>query len=166
MSKSSNENASHTHSHDHDHSHGFDPTNMTVEEIVEQSLMLLKEAGFKITNKRREIIEIFAENQNYQTAKFVYQTLSKKYPTMSYNTTYRNLYDFVERGILESTEYNQEQLFRISCGTHHHHHFICTECGKTLPIHLCPMGAVESELKDVEIEEHRFEVFGKCSQCK
>lgn len=152
--------------HDHNHSHAFDPTNLSVEEIVQQSMDRMKKAGFKITNKRREIIELFAENQNYQTAKQIHKTLAMKYPTMSYNTTYRNLYDFVEQGILESTEYQQEQLFRLTCGTdHHHHHFICTTCGLTLPIHVCPMDAVQEELQDVLIEEHRFEVFGKCAKC-
>lgn len=137
------------------------------EEIVEEALSQLKDQGFKMTKKRREIIEIFAHSSRYHTAKFIHQTLAQKYPTMSYNTTYRNLYDFVEEGILESTEYNQEQLFRISCQTdHHHHHFICTKCGMTIPLDACPMEDIRTDLSGVEVSSHRFEVFGLCGQCK
>ena len=136
------------------------------EELVEASLALLKDQGFKMTKKRREILEIFAEEQNYHSAKEIHSTLTKKYPTMSYNTTYRNLYDFVENGILESTEYNQEQLFRIACNhNHHHHHFICTSCGMTIALDVCPMDLVGSALDDVYVESHRFEVFGLCQKC-
>ena len=87
---------------------------------------------------------------------------------MSYNTTYRNLYDFVKIGLLESTEYQNEQLFRISCEgeDHHHHHFICTNCGKTIPLEICPMDHIQTDLSQVEVQMHRFEVFGLCADCK
>lgn len=135
-------------------------------ELVELSLQFLKDQGFKMTQKRREILEIFAQERKYLSAKTIHQAMAKKYPTMSYNTTYRNLYDFVEQGILESTEFNHEQYFMLNCGTnHHHHHFICTSCGNTLPIDACPMDQVDTDLSRVRIESHRFEIFGKCEDC-
>lgn len=149
----------------HHHHHHLEPC--SPEELVENALAQLKQQGFKLTKKRREILEIFAESSKYHTAKYIHQTLAQNYPTMSYNTTYRNLYDFVEEGILESTEYNQEQWFRISCQTHdHHHHFICTNCGLTIPIDACPMDDIHTDLSDVEIKSHRFEIFGLCQDCK
>lgn len=95
------------------HSHEHHP--LTVAEIVENGLKQLKAAGYKMTKKREEILLLFAENQRYLSAKYIHDKLSEKYPTMSYNTTYRNIYDFVEEGLLEATEYNQEQMFRINC---------------------------------------------------
>ncbi|EFR32007.1 Fur family transcriptional regulator [Eremococcus coleocola] len=149
--------------HHHNHS-----TTLCPEERLDQSLETLKEKGFKLTNKRREILEIFIDSDRYLTAKQVYQSLAEKYPTMSYNTTYRNLYDFVKIGLLESTEYQNEQLFRISCEgeDHHHHHFICTNCGKTIPLEICPMDHIQTDLSQVEVQMHRFEVFGLCADCK
>lgn len=154
---------SHNHNHHHHHHH---PEEHTVEEIIQEAIELLKSSGFKLTNKRKEIIDIFANDQRYFKATEVHDILSAENPTMSYNTTYRNLYDFTEIGILEVTEYNQEQMFKISCfPDHHHHHFICTNCGKVLPIHACPMENIESDLTGVQIQSHRFEVFGLCSDC-
>lgn len=141
-----------------------------LEKLVQLGMDILKAGGFKITQKRRELLTIFAQNQRYLTAQNIHQALVKKYPTMSYNTTYRNLYDFVELGILESTEYQQEQLFRYNCfdtghAHHHHHHFICTNCGRTIQIEVCPMDQVKNYLQNVKIESHRFEVFGLCQSC-
>lgn len=135
--------------------------------LIEESMKILKDKGFKMTKKRREILEIFAEDQRYHSAKHIHSTLAEKYPTMSYNTTYRNLYDFVENGLLESTEYNQEQMFRIACDSdHHHHHFICTSCGMTIALEICPMDLIGDSLDGVKVESHRFEVFGLCKDCQ
>lgn len=140
--------------------------NLKISEAVER----LKESGFKNTKKRQELLSIFAHNDRYLSAQTVHEQLVEKYPTMSYNTTYRNVYDFVEAGILEATEYNQEQHFRMNCldHDHHHHHFICTHCGMTIPLETCPMDLtpMNDALNDVEIKTHRFEIFGLCKACK
>ncbi len=140
--------------------------NHSFEETRDEAIGMLKNAGLKLTKKRQEIIDIFARDQKYYRAIDIHDILSAENPTMSYNTTYRNLYDFTELGILEVTEYNQEQLFKISCfPDHHHHHFICTNCGKVIPIHACPMEKIETDLPGVKVQTHRFEVFGLCEEC-
>lgn len=138
------------------------------EELKQKALEILKSEGFKITSKRQEIIDLFIEREGYLTALQVHEILSQEHPTMSYNTTYRNLYDFSDIGILEMTEFNQEQWFKISCygeAHHHHHHFICTECNKVIPIHVCPMDHISTDLEGARIDSHRFEVFGACGEC-
>ena len=159
----------HEEHHDH-HSHHQATEELTADEIVARGLRQLKASGFKMTKKREEILRLFAENQRYLSAKYIHQQLSQDYPTMSYNTTYRNIYDFVEEGLLESSEYNGEQMFRINCWTcdhqHHHHHFICTDCGHTIPLDACPMAQLKTDLSDVQVEWHRFDIFGKCAHCK
>ncbi|UUX34351.1 Fur family transcriptional regulator [Fundicoccus culcitae] len=141
-------------------------------QTLNDGLARLKAAGFKMTKKRQEILEIFIEEGKYLRAKEIHDRLTNKYPSMSYNTTYRNIYDFIKVGILESTEYNQEQLFKINCmdqehdSNHHHHHFICRLCGLSIPLKACPMDHIDTDLSDVLIESHRFEVFGLCATCK
>lgn len=137
---------------------------------IDLALKQLRKNGMKITKKRREILEFFNQNPRFLSAKAVHEQLTQHYPTMSYNTTYRNIYDFVNAGILESADYNGEQHFRMNCleSGHHHHHFICTNCGTAIPLKVCPMdlNIVEKGVEDVQVDSHRFEVFGLCKECK
>lgn len=133
---------------------------------VENAIGILKDNGYKYTDKRERILSYFNQENRYITAKEVQQTLKVKYPNISYDTIYRNLYTFVELDIVEETELNGEKLFRLNCShSGHHHHFICTVCGKTKRIEMCPMNFFEDQLNGCQINSHRFEIFGQCEHC-
>jgi Fur family zinc uptake transcriptional regulator len=134
---------------------------------LESALDLLKEKGYKYTGKRKRMVQIFAEQGRYLSAKEVLDYMQEDYPGVSFDTVYRNLSLFERLGILEATEWDGERKFRLSCDSdHHHHHIICTDCGKTLPISLCPMNAILGKPEHFEITGHKFEIYGICADCK
>ena len=61
-----------------------------------------------------------------------------------------------------------QQLFRLCGDDGHHHHLVCTNCGKTVEIE----SPSESWLKGISdkygftIERHTLEVFGLCEDCR
>lgn len=132
---------------------------------IEKALDILKEAGYKYTDKRESILTFFEQEDRYRTAKDLLDYMEEKYEGISFDTIYRNLNLFDELSILESTELDGEKLYQISCAEHHHHHFICRTCGVTKEIDLCPMDDVIKKLKNFIVEDHKFEIYGLCPVC-
>ncbi|MFD1167548.1 Fur family transcriptional regulator [Oceanobacillus caeni] len=133
---------------------------------VNEAIDLLKHNGFKATGKRKDILDYFSEQDGYRTAKDLITHLENDNETVSFDTIYRNLHLYKEMGILETTELNGEKHFRMNCAKHHHHHFICNECGRTKAIDVCPMADVKKSLANYAIEGHKFEIYGLCPNCQ
>ncbi|WP_156288483.1 Fur family transcriptional regulator [Oceanobacillus salinisoli] len=133
---------------------------------INEAIDLLKNKGYKATGKRKDILAYFADKDGYRTAKDLITHLENRYDGVSFDTIYRNLHLYDEMGILETTELNGEKHFRMNCTSHHHHHFICNECGKTKEIKVCPMDDVQQTLANYAIEGHKFEIYGLCPSCQ
>ncbi|WP_085523656.1 Fur family transcriptional regulator [Tuberibacillus sp. Marseille-P3662] len=134
---------------------------------VQKALNILKKHGYKYTDKRKMLVELFAQEDRYLTAKDVLRYMQTEYPTLSYDTVYRNLSLFENIGILEGTELSGEKNYRYACGHQgHHHHLICTKCGKTEFIEFCPMETINEHINDFDISGHKFEIYGHCYHCQ
>lgn len=133
---------------------------------VEQALSVLKEKRYKYTGKREEMVRIFDREKRYLSAKEMLEFIQKDYPNISFDTIYRNLSLFEELEIVETTQLHGERIFRLACATEqHHHHIICTQCGKTKEINICPMNAIFGTPEGFEITGHKFEIYGHCEHC-
>lgn len=134
---------------------------------LHQALDVLKRNGYKYTGKRETMVNIFQEQKRYLTAKECYHYMQEKYPGVSFDTVYRNLSLFEALGIIEATEWDGERRYRFHCGSdRHHHHVICTECGRTEIIQACPMNAIIRKPQNFQITGHKFEIYGICSECE
>lgn len=135
-------------------------------EIVEKALAKMKAKGYKNTPKRQAMLEVIAKSEKFVSAKEVQESLKDLYKGLSYDTVYRNLYTFVEQGILEMSERNGEKIFLMHHSHHHHHHhFICDICDKITELETCPMDSFVKQLPNFVILGHKFEISGICPDC-
>lgn len=133
---------------------------------LDEAWRILQENQFKRTKNRETILQFFSNKDRYMTALDVKNFMENDNPGISFDTIYRNLSTFSELGILEETDLNGERHFRMQCDPGvHHHHFICTDCGKTRNIPHCPMEMITVNLPNYEVEGHKFEIYGKCPAC-
>lgn len=135
--------------------------------LEQEMLAAMARSGWRITDQRKTLAQIFAGNEGYLSPKDVYDEMSRIYPSVSFETVYRNLRMLSEMGVLEQFYFMEGGLkFKGSCIDHHHHHLICVNCEKTLTFEYCPM---EQQLQlpgDYKILNHRFEVYGICETCQ
>lgn len=135
-------------------------------ESVDSAVQALKAQGYKITPKRRDMLTIVQNANRFISASQVYNILKERYNGVSYDTVYRNLYTFVELGILEMSERSGEKVFLMHCSKKkHHHHFVCNNCARITEISMCPMDFFEEQLPGYVISDHTFELTGVCSTC-
>lgn len=125
----------------------------------------LRRRGLRITQQKRAIIDALIENNDRMLS--VCDVAALVADSMDYATVYRNLKKFHELNIVESMADSQGVLrYTISDGMHHHH-FICTACGRIIKfpcIH--PFWREIAAQQKFKEEHHRIDVFGVCESCQ
>lgn len=133
---------------------------------TDQIIEAMSGQGLRITDQRKTLARLFAESEGYLSPKDVYEYMGKSYSGLSFDTVYRNLRVMQELGVLEQVIFEDGVKFKASCSSgDHHHHLICLNCQKTLPIEFCPMKLTDTP-DQFQVVEHKFEVFGYCRDCQ
>lgn len=134
---------------------------------TKEMLATMSRNGWRITDQRRTLAVIFTATEGYLSPKDVYDQMTVHYPSVSFDTVYRNLRMMSEMGVLEQFYFMEGGLkFKSNCLSHHHHHLICVNCEKTVTFDYCPMEQKLDLPGGYRILNHRFEVYGVCEQCQ
>lgn len=129
----------------------------------------LKDKGYKLTNQRKAIMEVFIENKDTLiSADEIYEKTILKFPGTNFSTVYRNLEIFLISEIIHKTNINGSSAsYELIDDDVHHHLMICKDCGKTESIDYCPFEEIRNRLKDQDfiLTDHKFELYGYCKKC-
>ena len=137
--------------------------------MTEDHLELLRSKGYKLTPQRRAVLDAFHECDPSPTAQQLLAAVRKKHSNVSLDTIYRNLALLSNLGIIHEIYRAAGNVYEIIEPGHHHHHLVCTECGKTECIDICPMQEAytkEAEKRGFLITGHIFEFYGICQECR
>lgn len=138
---------------------------------MDYSRKILTDHRVSITNPRIIVLEELLASKNPLTIDELQKKLKNK---VAKSTLYRVLNDLKKIQILNefSTPDNLTVVELILEDDIHHHHLFCSDCGEIIDIE---MGdefekTLSEEIKRIEknfnfsIEDHRLELFGKCTE--
>ena len=115
-----------------------------------------------------KVIGALKRQGKFASAQSVYQLLRKDGESTGLATVYRTLQKAAARNTVDVLRKDDgEALYRL-CETGHHHHLVCTSCGKTVEVE---GSAVEKWANTVAKNNgfrkvtHVVELFGLCQKC-
>ena len=115
-----------------------------------------------------KVIGALKRQGKFSSAQSVYQLLRKDGESTGLATVYRTLQKAAARNTVDVLRKDDgEALYRL-CETGHHHHLVCTSCGKTIEVE---GSSVERWANTVAKNNgfrkvsHVVELFGLCAKC-
>lgn len=136
---------------------------------MKQAYTLVKDAGLKLTPRRRAIITLFSDFSGPLSPQEVFERLKRQFTRCGLPGVYRNLESLVDCGVLfRIAGFSRERRYALCCiHDHeecHHHHIICTSCGRVGEVTAC--GYQKGMMIDgFRLESHLVELRGVCISC-
>jgi len=95
---------------------------------VEAIKKSLEGSGLRCTPQRYAVMAFLMENSRHPTAAEIFEAVNRKDPRCSRATTYNNLRDLVQAGLVREVAV-EGRAARFDAKGIRHHHFICDRCG-------------------------------------
>jgi Fur family transcriptional regulator, ferric uptake regulator len=129
----------------------------------------LGRAGYRLTEPRRAVAGLVEEREGHFTAADLVDDARRRYPGIGRATVFRALDLFASLKLVERVDLPAGGHAYVTCDPTHHHHAICTACGRSLD--LADMGLAQvlreaGQRLGFRITSHRLELFGVCEACQ
>ena len=142
---------------------------------IEDLRSRLQAKGCKMTEQRREILQIFLDQpgEHHLSAEDVHSILRNNRSEIGLATVYRSLELLGSMGILLNIEFGdgctRYELNTTAPDSHRHHHLICTNCHKVIEFDEDKLDELEAEIakkSGFKILNHEVKFFGYCKECR
>ena len=94
----------------------------------------LKHLGYRLTSQRTAILEVLHSSDGHVTAEDIYRQAHDKQPSTNRSTVYRTLKLLKGLGLVAETDLGEGRLCYHHVEKGHHHHLICSRCGKVTDV--------------------------------
>ncbi len=134
--------------------------------------------GHRITVPRQAILDVLSRTHDHLSAEDVYLAVHKSYPNVGLTTVYRTLELLVQMGIVLKFDFGdgraRYELAEGPKGIRHHHHLVCTACGRVIDYTDFIDDEVEllnqtekglSKKFNFKITNHLIQFYGLCPEC-
>ena len=130
----------------------------------------LKKLGFKVTQPRLEILQLFEKNKSkHLSTDNVHSILKSKGSTIGIATVYRILNQFEVAGIINSLKINSDNvMYELNHGNHHDH-IICVKCDKIQEFYNSDIEELQNKISEsfgAKLIDHSLNLFVECENCR
>lgn len=135
--------------------------------------------GYRLTVPRQVILEVLNRTEKHLSTEDVYLQVKKIYPNIGLTTVYRTLELLVQLGLIFKFDFGdgraRYELSEGPKGTRHHHHLVCTDCGRVIDYtdfiddEIELLNQTEKGLSkkfNFKITNHLIQFYGLCDKCK
>ena len=134
--------------------------------------------GCRMTTPREEICRVLSQTDEHLSAEEIYMKVHKVYPSVGLTTVYRTLELLVDMGLVSRFVFGDGKArYELAIGPkgqRHHHHLVCTKCGRV--VDYSDFVDEEKELLDktekmlskrynFKILSHQIHFYGLCDKC-
>jgi len=135
---------------------------------MESSLDKLRARRLAVTPQRLAVLAVLQDLPDHPTAERIFQEVRRQIPAISFNTVYKTLEVFCQKGLV--TKVNPlHEMARYDKTTKEHAHLICRGCHRIidLPWQPPPLSSFAPEmLRGFLPEQQRLTVWGLCRDCQ
>lgn len=128
----------------------------------------LDHAGHRLTEPRRAVAELVAARNGHFTAADLVEDARLRHVDVGRATIFRALDLFASLNLVERVDLPDGDHAYVACDPVHHHHAICTACGRSFDVSDLGLGDVLGEIGrrlGFTVTAHRLEIFGLCTAC-
>jgi Fur family ferric uptake transcriptional regulator len=132
-----------------------------------ESKQQLKTGGLKVTSARLDLLDILKHAKKPLSIKEIAKHMGQN--NVDLVTLYRNIQSLQKLGAVKQINLKDKQAYYELADGAHHHHIICTSCGRIADIKISEMPLNKTFLKNhgfAEVTDHSLEFFGICNKCK
>ena len=125
-------------------------------------------AGLRVTEPRRSLAALIAEQDGHFTAADLVEAAQVQHLGIGRATVFRTLEVLEDLGAVERLDLPSGEHAYVGCEPAHHHHLICSRCGRTDEIEDAGLRTVVSDVArrtGYRVDDHRLELFGLCPAC-
>ncbi len=133
---------------------------------LEDVSLKLEARGYRVTPSRRAVIASALQ----QSGHFTVDDLLHRCRGAGRATVFRTIRLLTELGVVCRVLLDDGSLhYRLSQRAQHHHHLVCTGCGKVQDLDDCSVSDLVRELSrssGYDIDGHWLEFYGHCAACR
>ena len=140
--------------------------NSAQEDILQEFRDRCSETGMRATAPRLTVYRIVRDNRDHPAVDRVWEAAKAELPTISRESVYRILNDFVAHGIIAMLD-RSDVVARYDSNPKRHDHFFCTQCGRVFDFEASELLELIAPLADKlgRIAHIEARVQGICCEC-